>query len=44
MSTSNRKKSNRLLKRWKKYLSDSRLSEGEIYRRAIKLTREGKKP
>jgi len=43
MSTSNRKKSNRLLKRWKKYLSDSRLSEGEIYRRAIKFTREGKK-
>lgn len=44
MSIRNSKKAKRLLKRWMKYLSDSRLSKGEVCRRAIKFTNEGKKP
>ncbi len=44
MTLNNSRKARRLLKRWMKYLSDSRLSKGEVCRRAIKFTREGKKP
>ena len=34
----------KLYKQWKRYLSDSRLSEDEIIRRAKSFTKKGMKP
>ena len=45
MSKSPKDKSKaKLYKQWKRYLSDSRLSEEEIVRRAKSFTKKGMKP
>jgi len=38
------KKQAKLYKQWKRYLSDSRLNEDEIVRRAKSFTKKGMKP
>lgn len=38
------KKQAKLYKQWKRYLSDSRLSDEEIVRRAKTFTRKGMRP
>ena len=43
MSKKNKKQAKLYIK-WKRYLSDSRLSEDEIVRRAKEFTRKGMKP
>jgi hypothetical protein len=40
----NDKSKAKLYKQWKRYLSDSRLSEEEIVRRAKSFTKKGMKP
>jgi len=43
MSKKNKGKA-KLYKQWKRYLSDSRLSEDEIIRRAKSFTKKGMRP
>ena len=40
----NKNDSKKLFKEWKRYLSDSRLNETEIVRRAKSFTKKGMKP
>jgi len=40
----NKKKTKKLYKQWKRYLSDSRLDENTITKRAKTFTRKGMKP
>ena len=44
MKTKKNKTKAKLYKQWKRYLSDSRLSEEEIVRRAKSFTKKGMRP
>jgi hypothetical protein len=44
MKSKQNKNKAKLYKRWKRYLSDSRLSEEELVRRAKSFTKKGMQP